>query len=168
MFLDPGRHLMGNCLNSFEVHRLCICSFDDALLKTWKSRRKAKLSQCEKVGSRLEASINIHPSTQELAFAVGGKGLDATLWSLETKAKLWQAKNTRPDALGLQTPTWVTQLLFLGGNGNRLLVGTGGQLFWTLSRASVWSLSMSDKPSVWLEYYVPCSCWLYCETCYGW
>jgi hypothetical protein len=78
-----------------------------------------------KVGSRLQASTNICLFKQEQAFAVGGKGLDATLWSLETKAKLWQAKNTRPDALGLLTPTWVTQLLFLGGDGNRLLAGTG-------------------------------------------
>ncbi|GAQ80659.1 hypothetical protein KFL_000590120 [Klebsormidium nitens] len=74
------------------------------------------------VGSGVESLAVDH---KEQSLVVGGKGLDATLWSLETRAKLWQAKNTRPDALGLQTPVWVTQLLFLGGDGNRVLAATG-------------------------------------------
>lgn len=61
---------------------------------------------------------------------VGGKGLDATLWSLERREKVWQAKNTRPDALGLQTPIWVTKLLLLGGDENRVLAATGELYQW--------------------------------------
>lgn len=56
----------------------------------------------------------------------GGKGVDVSLWDLETRIRIWSAKNPRRDNLGLIAPAYVTALVFLSDKDHRkFVVGTG-------------------------------------------
>lgn len=50
----------------------------------------------------------VGPSSATLA--VGGKGLELSLWDLETHRNTWHAKNPKPNSLGLVEEKWVTAL----------------------------------------------------------
>ncbi|KAL0583894.1 hypothetical protein ABG067_006162 [Albugo candida] len=86
-------------------------------------------------------------------FAIGGKEVDAQIWSLETQQIVFRAKNVPFDKLQLRVPVWVKDIEFLSqgnSNGHRLVVGTGYhqiRLYDTnTQRRPIQSIDFGDHP----------------------
>ena len=57
--------------------------------------------------------------------ALGCCGTSLSLWQLDTRAKVWQAKGPKRNRIGLVDKPWDTAVAFLpGSQGQRLIAGT--------------------------------------------
>nr|CCA17806.1 conserved hypothetical protein [Albugo laibachii Nc14] len=117
---------------------------------TEKLRNVIKLSErieCMRLEPRKDAqSVQKH-------FAVGGKEVDAQIWSLETQQLIFRAKNVPLDKLQLRVPVWVRDVTFHSqgnSNGHRIMVGTGYhqiRLYDTnTQRRPIQSIDLGDHP----------------------
>jgi ribosome biogenesis protein NSA1 len=58
--------------------------------------------------------------------AVGGKGSEVSVWSIEKQERTYQAKGAKPNRIGLMDKPWNTAVAFLpGSQGSQVVVGTG-------------------------------------------
>mmetsp|Transcript_40808 Transcript_40808/g.68184 ORF Transcript_40808/g.68184 Transcript_40808/m.68184 type:complete len:429 (+) Transcript_40808:132-1418(+) len=62
---------------------------------------------------------------QSSLFAVGGKEHESEIWDLESKSRLFQAKNVKDDNVRLRVPVWVTDLAFLPMDSTQFAIVTG-------------------------------------------
>ncbi|CAN6466797.1 unnamed protein product [Victoria cruziana] len=58
----------------------------------------------------------------ETHFAVGGKGVEVSLWDLNACSKTWTAKSAALNSLRIFTPPWITALTFLEKEDHRKIV----------------------------------------------
>jgi ribosome biogenesis protein NSA1 len=64
-------------------------------------------------------------ATDGSAVAVGGKGADASIWSIETGQATWRARNLPNDELDLEVPIWLTDLSTVEAAPKLLATGHG-------------------------------------------
>lgn len=79
---------------------------------------------------------------KENVVGTGGQQNDLKLWDLNTKIKIFNAKNVKKDMLQLEVPIWITDLTFLLNSEYKVAVVTRhGQV----SSCSLFTISFHIK-----------------------
>lgn len=77
----------------------------------------------------------------------GGKGVEVNVWDLETCAKIWTAKPTAKNNLGIFTPTWFTSATFLSnGDHRKFVAGTNSH------QVRLYDISAQRRPVVSFDF----------------
>eukprot|EP00735_Rhodelphis_limneticus_P012290 TRINITY_DN5513_c0_g1::TRINITY_DN5513_c0_g1_i1::g.9409::m.9409 TRINITY_DN5513_c0_g1::TRINITY_DN5513_c0_g1_i1::g.9409 ORF type:complete len:222 (+),score=11.44,sp/Q58D06/WDR74_BOVIN/32.58/6e-26 TRINITY_DN5513_c0_g1_i1:39-704(+) len=70
------------------------------------------------------ARARIEPIDRQ-TFAIGGLENDLSLWNIETKEKIFTAKNLPNNSLDLRVPVWVSDIRFMPRSPTQIYVCTG-------------------------------------------
>eukprot|EP01100_Stratorugosa_tubuloviscum_P002144 TRINITY_DN148_c0_g2_i1.p1 TRINITY_DN148_c0_g2~~TRINITY_DN148_c0_g2_i1.p1 ORF type:complete len:463 (-),score=189.88 TRINITY_DN148_c0_g2_i1:37-1425(-) len=64
-------------------------------------------------------------SLEDVKLALGGKGSDLQIWSMENKKCIWKAKNVPNNRLNLPVPIHITDLAYIPNESSKIVVSTG-------------------------------------------
>ncbi|KAI8799589.1 WD40-repeat-containing domain protein [Cladochytrium replicatum] len=112
---------------------------------------------CVNLGQDQLCRMRVKPQTSPdggVVFATGGKDREVCVWDLDVVLKTesgekaeprWKAKNVRNDVLDLRVPVWNTDMAWMEGEGEKIVVCTG------IHFIRVYDLKAGKKPTLNIE-----------------
>lgn len=95
-------------------------------IKTWKYRESEETEF--QVGGPVSCMKAI--SKGPMIIATGGKQNDLKLWDVETKTKIFNARNVKKDMLELEVPIWISDIEYIPSTEYQLVTCTKyGQVY---------------------------------------
>ncbi|KAI8801459.1 WD40-repeat-containing domain protein [Cladochytrium replicatum] len=112
---------------------------------------------CVNVGQDQLSRMRVKPQAAPdagIVFATGGKDRELCVWDLDAVLKTesgkkaeprWKAKNVRNDVLDLRVPVWNTDMAWMEGDGEKIVVCTG------IHFVRVYDLKAGKRPTLNIE-----------------